>query len=117
METVLILLLLAAIAGGIYYYAETQATKDAFRTTLPASQIIRQAVQEIGTERRWTATGHSSDYASFTFKQHASCGIALVLAFFLLVPGILYFLLQSRTQTLSINVFPEPDGTNAVQVS
>jgi hypothetical protein len=115
--TVITLLVLAGIAGAIYYYFETQATKDVVKTTFPPSQIIRQAVQDIGSQRRYTATGHSSDFASFTFKQHANCGIAIVFAIFFVIPGILYFLIASRTQSLSINVFPEPDGTTSVQVS
>lgn len=117
MDTILIILVLLGIAGAIYYYFDTQATKDGVTTTLPASQIVRQAVQEIGTERRWTATGHSSDYASFTFKQHANCGIAIIFTFFFVVPGILYFLIASRTQTLNISVFPESDETSSVQIS
>lgn len=112
-----VLIILAVVAGVAYYFYETQSTKDVFRTTVPPSQVIRQAVQEIGSQRRYTATGHSADYASFTFKQHANCGIAFVLACFVIVPGVLYFLLASRTQTLNVSVFPEPDGTSSVQVS
>lgn len=111
------LLVLAAIGGGIYYYVETSSGKDTRRTSLPASPIIRQAIQEIGAQRRYTAAGHSSDFASFTCKQHANCGIAIVFTLFFVVPGILYFLIASRTQSLTINCFPEPDGTTSVQVS
>lgn len=117
MSIILILLILAGVGGAIYYYSETQATKDVKRTTLPPSQIIRQAVQEIGTQRRYVASGHSSDFASFTFKQHANCLIAILLAFLFVIPGILYFLLANRSQSLTINVFPEGDGTTNVQVS
>jgi len=117
MSTIILIVVLAAVGGAIWYYFETQATKDVVRTTLPPAQIIRQAVQEIGSQRRYAATGHSTDFASFTFKQHANCLIAIILTFFFIVPGILYFFLASRTQSLSINVFPEPDGTTSVQVS
>jgi len=105
------------IGAGVYAATEMGGSRDTRRTTLPPSQIIRQAVQEIGTQRRFTATGHSSDFASFTFKQHANCLIAIIFTCFFILPGILYFFISSRTQSLTINVFPEPDGTTSVQVS
>lgn len=115
--TIVTIGVVVGLAALLYYYIDSRATKDVKKTTMPASQIIRQAIQEIGTERRWTAAGHSQDYASFAYKRHASCLISILLSFLFLLPGIIYFLMWRKTQMLSINVFPEPDGTSSVQVS
>lgn len=115
--SITMLIVLCAIGAAIYYYIETQTTKDVRATTMPAAQVIRQAVQEIGAQRRWTATGHSSDFASFTYKRHASCFWALVLSLFFLLPGIVYMLLGQKTASLTVSVFPEPNGMSSVQIS
>jgi len=118
MSGLLVLLALCAIGTVIYLFVESNTHgKDVVRTTLPASQIMRQAIQEIGAERKWTATGHSQDFANFSINRRASCLVAILLAFFWIIPGVLYMLLGGKTQTLSLNIFPEPDGTNTVQAS
>src|SRR3954470_4121382 len=118
MSALIALLVLAGIGTSIYLFVESNThSKDVVRTTLPASQIMRQAIQEIGAERKWTATGHAPDFANFTVNRRASCLIALLLACFFIIPGILYMVLGGKSQTLSLNVFPEPDGTNTVQAS
>jgi hypothetical protein len=116
-DTIVGIAVIAAVAALAYWYADSRSAREVRLTDMAPEQIIRRAVQEIGAERRWTATGHSRDYASFAYRRHASCLVSLLLLLLFVIPGIVYALVYRKTQTLTINVFAEADGTSTVAVS
>lgn len=113
-----VVILLALIGGGFWYFLKTRGgSKQAVKTTWPSAQVIRQAVQEIGAERRWVVTGHTQDFVTFTRSGKTSWLLAFILLWFAIIPAILYLVLSGKSQTLTINVFAEPDGATSVQMS
>lgn len=60
-----VVILLALIGGVFWYFLKARGGgKQAVKTSWPPVQVIRQAVQEIGAERRWVATVHFSVLSS-----------------------------------------------------
>lgn len=52
----------------------------------------------------WRVTTRTDTSAQLTRDKQASCGLALILALFLIVPAILYLLLYRGTESLYLEV-------------
>jgi hypothetical protein len=74
-----LVLILAVVAGVAYYVAVVRGAKQSITTPWQPSQVLRQAVQEIGAERKWVVTGHTQDYATFTRAGTKSCALGCLL--------------------------------------
>lgn len=115
---VTVVILLALVGGVFWYFLKMRGDgKQAVKTSWPPAQVIRQAVQEIGAERRWVVTGHTEDYVTFTRTGKTNLLLAFVLLWFFIIPAILYLVLSGKSQTLTFSVFAELDGATSVQMS
>jgi hypothetical protein len=112
-----LLLALAVIAGVVYYFAVVRGAKQSITTPWQPAQVLRQAVQEIGAERKWVVTGHTQDYATFTRAGTKSCALGCLLLWLFFIPGVLYLVFAGKSQVLTVSVFRELDGTTTVQLS
>jgi hypothetical protein len=112
-----LVLILAVVAGVAYYVAVVRGAKQSITTPWQPSQVLRQAVQEIGAERKWVVTGHTQDYATFTRAGTKSCALGCLLLWLFFIPGVLYLVFAGKSQVLTVSVFRELDGTTTVQLS
>jgi hypothetical protein len=94
-----LVLILAVVAGVAYYVAVVRGAKQSITTPWQPSQVLRQAVQEIGAERKWVVTGHTQDYATFTRAGTKSCALGCLLLW-------LFFIGSQRRGAGAADPFP-----------
>lgn len=88
-----------------------------FETTAQSPQILMQANSEVGTKKRWTVVSQSQHNVVFAFQKGPNMLVGLVLIIFFVVPGLVYFILAGKRESLNVMFDVRPDGLSQVQVT
>lgn len=78
---------------------------------LPTTTIRDHALRWFGGAG-WAPTLAHADALAFARKAPPNAGVAILLMFFGVVPGVLYLLLGGQRQTVTVLLKPTPDGSD-----
>lgn len=87
----------------------------AFDVDVPSPDIILAAVHFF-TTHGWSTTTQQGRTITFTKIETPSCLVAIALAIFGLIPGLLYWIAAKRALTLSVTTQPSPGSDTRSQV-
>lgn len=106
--TALFLIILALVLWWFIY--SNRPGNVTFQTTMPPSEVLDGAVMVFSSDG-WTATTRTRTQVTFMRESRPSCCLAVVLAFLLIIPAIIYMILWRATNTASVTVSGRGDMT------
>lgn len=108
---------LIVIVGAIAAYFYLKGGEDIrFETTATTDQAIQRAVSVVQSKRHWTTISQTSTAVSFTYTRGANKLLLVVLLLFFLVPGIVYWILSGKKESMNVTV-DSSSGASVVQCS
>jgi len=111
MEALYVLIVLAVLGlCGYMIWGKTRAVASV--VTDQNKDQLADAFTSSLSGRKYILQSRSENLLTFSMDKHASCLITLVLAFFFILPAILYAVLGGSTKTLSVHFTPHESGWN-----
>lgn len=111
-----VVFLVAAVVGLVLLL---RGEKLRFETTCTPQQVAMAAVGEVGTKRRWTTLTQGHGTVTFSYYKRPSCLLVLLLVVFIVsIPlAILYFILGTKRESLSVYADDSNPGATQVQIT
>lgn len=110
----------SVIVCAVSIYAYVQMKKGEvlrFETVSTAEQVVMAAVGQVGTARRWATVTQSPTNVAFSYKKRPSLLITFLLAWFFLIPAIVYWTIRSKVESLNTMIVANPSGNTQVQIT
>ena len=88
-----------------------------FESPSDPRRIVMAAVAIVATRRHWQVLAQSDNGASFRYHRRPKALSAVVLLFFLLIPGIVYVMLAGKRESLVLNIYGDETGMTVAQIT
>jgi hypothetical protein len=112
------LIFLLIVVGSIVAFVKLNSGEALrFETTSSARQITMTAVGLVATKRKWNTLSQGDGSANFAYHRGTNKLILVLLLVFFVVPGIVYWILSGKKESLAINTEEHPGGMTIVQIA
>lgn len=109
---------LVAIIGSIVALVMLKSGETArFETSATPQEVLNTAMATAGAGRRWSTLNASESVCTFSYYRKPRLLIGIPLLFFFLIPGIIYFIIAGKTESLSVSTMPIGNGFQVQAVS
>lgn len=111
------LILVACVASIVAYFVLRRGEALRFVTTARPAQVVMAAVATVGTGRRWATVSHSDGAVAFSYHKRPKFLLLLVGLIVGIVPGLVYWLLASKRESLNVMMDADGEAGTLVQVT
>jgi len=109
-------ILIICVASIIAYIQLKKGEVVRFETAAPPQQVVMASVAQVGTARRWTTATQSDNNVAFNYHKRPNVFLVIVGLIFGIIPGVVYWLLRSKRESLNVMISETPGGSTAVQI-
>lgn len=114
----MIYVILLACAVSIYAYVQLKKGEVLrFETLATPEQVVMHAVGQVGTGKRWATVSQTPTNVAFSYKKNPNIFAVIVLLLLGIIPGIVYWVLRSKKESLNVMIVANPSGNTQVQVT
>jgi hypothetical protein len=117
MNTTTIIFLLVLVGSIVAYYKLKSGEVLRFETTSTPRQVTMTAVGVVATKRRWATLSQGDGSANFNYARGANKLVLVIGFLFFIVPGIVYWILSGKKESLSVNTEEIGSGMTVVQIT
>lgn len=117
MHTTEVLFLLILVGSIVAFVKLRSGEVLRFETTSSVRQVTMTAVGLVATKRKWNTLSQGDGSANFAYQRGTNKLILVFLLLFFLFPGILYWILSGKKESLAVNTEEHAGGMTVVQIA
>lgn len=111
------IILLACIGAIVAYIQLKKGEVLRFETLATPEQVVMNSVGQVGTKRRWATVSQTPTNVAFSYTKKPNIFALLVLLLLGIIPGIIYWVLRSKVESLNAMIVDNPSGNTQVQIA
>jgi hypothetical protein len=111
-----IIILLACIGSIVAYIQLKKGEIIRFETPSTPQQVIMTSVAQVGTARRWATVSQGDKNAVFSYHRRPSIILTIFFLIFGIIPGVVYWLIRSKRESLNVMIDQSDRGATIVQI-